>query len=317
MAKAGSAPFTALDFSSQQFGNVNNVFIRNNIVTGFQGAWIAGTNGAGNTNITGMTLTHNDAFGNGSNVPSWPGGNPANYTYNNNRSVNPLFMSSTDFRLQLTSPLIDAGVYVGSAFVGNAPDDGYNEIGAVTLPVILIDFTVNESGGRNILNWNTASESNSSYFSIERSNDAQTYYSIGRVNASGFSSAEVKYNFTDDNPLEGKNYYRLVMIDKDGALEYSKIVSISNKKNNSLRIIYIDLSSGTNTASIIINSTKTQAASLSIIDVTGRVLLNAEIKLQKGNNTITKSHPAISKGIYYVRIFTPEETVVHNTVSRN
>ncbi|MBK8496131.1 MAG: T9SS type A sorting domain-containing protein [Chitinophagaceae bacterium] len=315
VAKAGDAPWIGIDFTSGENGNATNVNIRNNIVNGFNDRWLKGSSA---TNMSNVMVSHNNPFGNGNgNLPGWPGGNPVNYTYNNNTYVNPQFISATDFNLQPTSPLIDIGVFVGTPFNGNGPDKGYVEFGAVILPVTLIDFTVKENAGKNILNWNTASESNSSYFSIERSTDAQHYTAIGSVPASGNSSSEIKYSFTDANPSTGINYYRLVLMDKDGKFEYSKIVSINNKAGNSIGIVRVDLSSASNTASMIINSSKSQTAHISIVDLSGRIILNAPVFLQKGNSAITKNIPAISKGIYYVRLFTADETVVKNTFSTN
>lgn len=317
VAKSGDAPWIGIDFTSMGAATASgtNINIRNNIVNNFQDAWLKGT--AGNTHLTGVVVTHNDAFGNGSgNTPSWPGGNPASYTYNNNISVNPMFISATDFRLQATSPLIDIGVNVGLPYTGVAPDRGYYEFGAGTLPIKLLDFNAKESGGKNLLLWTTATESNSDHFSIERSSDAQVYETIGNVNASGFSTSAINYSFTDVSPLNGINYYRLKMVDKDGTFEYSKIVSITNKDNHSIAINYIELSAANNTASVIINSTKAQTANLSIIDVSGRTVLNTGIQLQKGNNTINKT-VSLSGGIYYIRLFTTDETVVKNTMTRN
>jgi hypothetical protein len=176
---------------------------------------------------------------------------------------------------------------------------------------------VRENNGKNLLQWSTATESNSDYFNIERSGNAQTYEIIGRVNASGFSTTEVKYSFTDALPLNGINYYRLVMMDKTGKPEYSKIVSITSKENNTIGISYVDLSAGTNTALVKINSSQTQNASLSIIDISGRVVLTADLFLQKGVNTFTKTIPSLLTGIYYVKLFTKDETVVKNTYSRH
>ncbi|MBL0183957.1 MAG: T9SS type A sorting domain-containing protein [Chitinophagaceae bacterium] len=314
VAKAGDAPWIGLDFTSQPNGSCDGLYIRNNIVQGFQDAWLKGSNGA--TNITNAVVTHNDAIGNGSsNTPSWPSGNPTNYTYNNNRTVNPLFVSTTNFALQAVSPLIDAGINVGLPYTGTAPDGGYKEFGTGALPILLVDFTAKESNGSNILNWNTASEINSDHFNIERSTDGRNYYSIGRVNASGFSSTEVKYSFTDVSPADGKNFYRLVMTDRDGSFEYSKIVAVTNRKNQSISFGYVNLSNGTGSANITINSSKMQPANLSIIDATGRIILNTPVHLQAGTNNVIKNIPSISNGVYYVRLFTTDETVVNSTIS--
>lgn len=318
VAKAGAAPIICMDFSNQENGNTSNVNIRNNIINGFTYAWLAGS--SPNTAMTNVVVTHNDAFGNGSgNVPVWPAGNPTSYTYNNNLSVNPQFVSSTDFRLQLTSPVIDMGVNVGIAYTGNAPDMGYVEYGlGGPLPIKLLDLNVKEiNNGKNFLQWTTATENNSDHFNIERSSNAQFYETIGRVNASGFSTTEVNYNFIDAIPLKGINYYRLAMVDKNGGLEYSKIVSITNKENHSIDISFINLSTRNGTVSAIVSSPKSQSANLSIIDVSGRVILNTSLQLSKGNNMINRNIPAITKGIYYVEVFTNEETVVKNTLSQN
>ncbi|HNN71397.1 MAG TPA: hypothetical protein PKG89_09160 [Ferruginibacter sp.] len=126
IAKPGAAPWIGLDFTSGENGNAAGVNIRNNIVTGFRDAWLKGSSA---TRMSGVVVTHNDAFGNGSNVPVWPGGNPGNYTYGNNISANPLFVSLIDFLLQPASPCVNAGVNVGLPYIGPAPDIGYTEYG--------------------------------------------------------------------------------------------------------------------------------------------------------------------------------------------
>lgn len=125
VAKSGKAPWIGLDFTSGENGTATGVNIRNNIVTGFQDSWLRGSSA---THMTGVMVTNNDAFGNGSsNLPNWPGGNPASYTYNNHIIGNPLFVSATDFRLQSSSPSVNTGVNVGIPYLGSAPDRGYAE----------------------------------------------------------------------------------------------------------------------------------------------------------------------------------------------
>ena len=155
------------------------------------------------------------------------------------------------------------------------------------------------------------------HFNVERSNNGQVYETIGRINTSGSSTIETRYNFTDATPSKGTNYYRLVMIDKTGKEEYSKIISITNKGNQSTVITYIKLSSTTNTVIIKVNSTKTQTAKLSIIDVTGRTVLNTPVQLQKGSNSFTKTVPALFTGVYYVKLFSNGQIVIKNTFTIN
>lgn len=58
-----------------------------------------------------------------------------------------------------------------------------------------------------------------------------------------------------------------------------------------------------------------QPANLSIIDATGRIILNTPVHLQAGTNNVIKNIPSISNGVYYVRLFTTDETVVNSTIS--
>ncbi|HMK04988.1 MAG TPA: T9SS type A sorting domain-containing protein [Ferruginibacter sp.] len=127
VAKAGDAPYLGLDFTSGENGNATGVNIRNNIVQGFQDRWLRGSSPT--TNMSNVVVTHNDAFGNGGNTPLWPGGNPTSYTYNNNISLNPLFVSILNFLLLPLSPCINTGVNVGLPYNGSAPDMGYAEYG--------------------------------------------------------------------------------------------------------------------------------------------------------------------------------------------
>jgi hypothetical protein len=95
------------------------------------------------------------------------------------------------------------------------------------LPIYLSSFTGEAEGNTNHLYWVTELEINSSHFEIERSNDAIDFYSIGRANANETNP----YEFIDEVPLVGDNYYRLKMVDLDGSYSYSKIINIKTELN--------------------------------------------------------------------------------------
>lgn len=313
-------PWFGMEFGALTYGFASNIKIRNNIVVGFPGAWLQGSDSL--TNMDGVDLLFNNTYENGNaDHPYWPAGPPTNYvdTSYNLYGLNPYLDSSNNFVLRAISPGIDLGIQIpGIPFVPAGPDLGYAEYGGhPPLATKLADFTGKENKGKNILNWVTASENNSSYFNIDRSNDANYFVTIGRVNASVFSANEIKYNFIDNFPPTGKNYYRLGMVDKDGKTGYSKTISITNRENHSVALTNINLSTAFNSASFVINSTKQQQANLTVLDMTGRIIFSSEIHLQSGNNTITKTTPALSKGIYYVRVITADETVVNGTFTRD
>jgi hypothetical protein len=95
------------------------------------------------------------------------------------------------------------------------------------LPVTLISFNVKEEGKTALLYWQTATETNSDRFEIERSANGKKWDRIGAVASHGESATVENYSFRDNNPLNGDNFYRLKMIDSDLTYTYSGIRSAS------------------------------------------------------------------------------------------
>ncbi|WP_353719211.1 T9SS type A sorting domain-containing protein [Dyadobacter sp. 676] len=95
------------------------------------------------------------------------------------------------------------------------------------LPVTLVSFRVKKEGngakGIALLNWATTEETNSDRFEIERSTDARHWTTIGIKASHGESNTLKQYDFVDNAPAEGINYYRLKMVDKDATFAYSSI----------------------------------------------------------------------------------------------
>lgn len=101
----------------------------------------------------------------------------------------------------------------------------------VILPVELTDFEGKKMEDANLLHWETQSENNSSYFTLERSLDAKTWEVISMETAAGSSQSNITYSHIDNGFRSGQiNYYRLSQTDLDGSLEvFPKIVSIDNR----------------------------------------------------------------------------------------
>jgi hypothetical protein len=111
--------------------------------------------------------------------------------------------------------------------------------GPVTLPVTLSKVTASATGTTNTVSWTTASEANSSKFIVERSVNGSSFTAIGEVvtNAiNGNSNTALNYNFVDVNPVQGKQYYRLQMVDRNGATKYSQTVTV-RRGGNKLEIV--------------------------------------------------------------------------------
>lgn len=94
-----------------------------------------------------------------------------------------------------------------------------------TLPLRLVNFSGTNNNGVNHLTWQTADESNTRQFSIERKTDNGNFTAIGQVAARGQGNGN--YNYNDAFVMEGKVFYRLKMEDMDGSFTYSNTVTLS------------------------------------------------------------------------------------------
>ncbi|HKR07059.1 MAG TPA: SBBP repeat-containing protein, partial [Bacteroidia bacterium] len=124
------------------------------------------------------------------------------------------------------------GAYYSGTFMGG--DDSYiMKFGPpAPLPVELVYFKAECNENKNILlKWQTASETNNDYFSIERSNDGDDFETIGIENGAGNSTTITSYSFVDDAPLEGISYYRLQQTDYNEKTSFSKVIALHNYCN--------------------------------------------------------------------------------------
>lgn len=96
------------------------------------------------------------------------------------------------------------------------------------LPVELLAFNVRFSDDKNIIEWSTATETNSYGFEIEKKTSGGSWEKIGFVNSGGNSSSIRKYSFSDAQIDKPVNYYRLKQVDIDGEYSYTNAVSIEN-----------------------------------------------------------------------------------------
>ena len=100
--------------------------------------------------------------------------------------------------------------------------------GGNPLPISLLTFTGTSSNEGYSLFWQTATEIDNDYFAIERSDDAIDFETIGMVPGAGNSHNILSYEFTDENPSKGINYYRLTQYDFDGQSSSSDIIVYEN-----------------------------------------------------------------------------------------
>jgi len=93
------------------------------------------------------------------------------------------------------------------------------------LPVELLSFRAENIDNTIQLKWQTTNELNNTGFEILRSKDLRSNWEALDFIPANTSSLDLNnYQYTDNEPLVGTNYYRLKQIDVDGAFQFSDTV---------------------------------------------------------------------------------------------
>jgi len=96
------------------------------------------------------------------------------------------------------------------------------------LPIELLYFKTNvNSVNQVVLNWATASETNSYFFTIEKSINGFEFEEVTQIGGGGNSSSLIEYIYKYNTPDIGTSYYRLKQTDYDGKFKYSNVSSIT------------------------------------------------------------------------------------------
>jgi hypothetical protein len=99
----------------------------------------------------------------------------------------------------------------------------------VILPVELLSFTGTCKNANIELAWQTASELNNDFFTVERMNQNMQFEVLGYEQGSLNSMQTQSYQFVDTRPNPGINYYKLSQTDTDGTVTELKIISVVNQ----------------------------------------------------------------------------------------
>ena len=79
------------------------------------------------------------------------------------------------------------------------------------------------------VDWVMQSEFDMANYVVERSSDGIIFTDLGTIASLGNSSGPVSYNWLDENPSTGSNFYRVRAVDGSGQVKYSSIVKVMVK----------------------------------------------------------------------------------------
>ncbi|MBU2020157.1 MAG: T9SS type A sorting domain-containing protein [Bacteroidetes bacterium] len=168
------------------------------------------------------------------------------------------------------------------------------------LPIELLSFTGEKAGNGNLIQWQTASEINSSHFILEKSMSGENFNEIFRTKAAGFSQSLLKYDFYDTDLQFGTTYYRLIEIDLDGTKFTSEIISISDTESADLLVFPNPVE---HFGEISVSSKNNESISVSIINLSGKTVQIENLENQHNLDFLKiKLSENIVPGAYFIKV---------------
>jgi hypothetical protein len=164
---------------------------------------------------------------------------------------------------------------------------------AAPLPVKLVQLDARMAEQSVVINWATSEETNSGSFDIQRSLSGKSWETLGTVAAYGESTGLKRYEFSDQQPVIGSNFYRLRMIDRDGSFAYSRILNVKFRAENEVRVFPNPASEK------VAISCSSPMYGFRLVSQTGKVLLESA---QNATGRINMPITNIPPGLYVVQI---------------
>jgi len=166
------------------------------------------------------------------------------------------------------------------------------------LPIELLQFNGTCENGKVKLTWQTATEINNDYFTVEKSTDLQHWSILRTIAGAGNSNIPLSYE-TIDNDAKAESYYRLSQTDYNGQMKYFDPIFVACSNTNNEIVMYPNPNSG------IINFSIPNGSVLQDIEVYtthGQLALRIVTGEVKGGTVHTADFSQLQSGTYYVRI---------------
>ncbi len=168
------------------------------------------------------------------------------------------------------------------------------------LPITFNYLNGIKQGSNHLLTWSvTCNTTPRATLSLERSADARNFSSIYSITATALRCQQ-PFDYSDAQPLNGMNYYRLKMTDADGKITYSNTIALLNaaKGFELMSIAPNPVTGGT----FKLNATAATPTKMELVisDMMGRVVKRQTVSLIAGYNSINMNITNLAAGTYNI-----------------
>lgn len=169
------------------------------------------------------------------------------------------------------------------------------------LPIYISSFTGKKVGETAQLNWVISDAPNADYVVVERSRDGKNFVAVSQAIPIVYHQGvlQTNYEFTDENPFQGNNLYRLRTYDRDGKSMQSGQVDLFFGDFNSVQVYP---NPAHDVLQVDIRVEKKNNAMIELADMTGRIVFRSQTELVEGLNAMKIDLSHFSSGLYTLLI---------------
>lgn len=187
---------------------------------------------------------------------------------------------------------------------------------STALPVDLALFTGQTDGKTNSLIWSTASESGNDRFIVERSPDGRSFLPIGEESGRGTTSVNTHYDFTDQQPLPGINYYRLRQMDFDGSFAFSNTIRLSSNGTDGNPLFVSPNPTTAEHFRVRYNSETGGKVTVRLVGMNGQVIYTSARTVFSGWNDLTIGESQLTAGVVILQVTEGEKRESRRVIMR-
>ncbi len=167
---------------------------------------------------------------------------------------------------------------------------------SVALATKLLSFQGRNEMGWNILEWQTAGESNPTVYHLERSFNGKDFMETGIV--AGKGALRNTYTYRDLTPAYATSFYRIKTVESVNT-HYSSIVKIERPNTAQQQTGWYP-NPAANFSMISLNSLKEETLLLQLCDAGGKIQHIQQVNLKPGVNNIKLDLNRLPNGVYFL-----------------
>ncbi|MEM6262567.1 MAG: T9SS type A sorting domain-containing protein [Bacteroidota bacterium] len=173
----------------------------------------------------------------------------------------------------------------------------------IVLPVTLSSFEGKSVGTQVHLNWVVSQEIDNNYYTLQRSTDGYEFEEIGQIDGVGTIDQDVSYDFIDEYPVPGKNYYKLFQTDLNGTTRPvgNLVVTLQGESSQFIAAYPNPVKKGQN-LNLRFFSPENQFLQVGLYGMQGQEMYQARRTLFAGTQNLEIPTSSLVPGVYLLRV---------------